>query len=159
MEGGSANDYDYCSASPVSCTDTTGTKQRPLTPEEAQQVGTIVLDCLSDKDLYFSSSSFCTGFLAAFAEGDLTAYGFGFTPDKRKKYIHCPQAVAKYSATLGAGDFARAALLAANGEYKKAGQTYLTTSYVSAAETLLLKGAANYVGAGFTFVDALCTNI
>jgi hypothetical protein len=82
VEGGSANDYDYCSGDPVNCTDLDGTKQRKLTPEEQERVDKIAGECRSGADAYYSGSSFCTGFLRGLGKGDLTDYGFGFVPNK-----------------------------------------------------------------------------
>ncbi len=170
MEGGSANDYDYCSGDPVNCNDLGGTKQRPLRPDEVLQVAKIAGECSSGADAYYSSSSFCMGFLKSLSKGDLTDYGFGFVPNTRRKYVKCPSWVEGGSSFLGYGGYARAALQAGAGDGEGALRTARDTTIFSDFEDQIGKNLVKQgvrsgakiawgVGVGATAIDAVCTNI
>ncbi len=162
VEGGSANDYDYCSGDPVNCNDLSGTDQRPLTPDETEEVAEIAGECVGGDDAYYSRSSFCTGFLRALGEVDLTAYGFGFIPDEGPKYFDCPGWVDRVAQTVGAGGFGRA-YNQFGYDMSEAGWTALEAAGIAGGQELLLRifklaKASPYLTAGGTAVDALCTN-
>lgn len=74
--------YLYVGDNPVNGTDLSGAKKRKLSPTEEAKVASIVTGCLDSPDVDYSNSTFCTGFIAAWSQGDLTAYGFGFVPSK-----------------------------------------------------------------------------
>ncbi|MGI8777559.1 MAG: hypothetical protein ACR2LJ_09270 [Acidimicrobiales bacterium] len=157
MKGGSANDYDYCSGDPVNCRDLDGTKRRPLTPEEQVKVDRQVEECGNDRYI----ASFCVGFLKANAKGDLTAYGFGFVPDKRK-YVHCPSWLKVIAQTAGVGGVGRA-YNQFGYDKGKAARTLARTAGVYGGEEIAFRVArigkyGPYVTAGATAVDAVCTN-
>jgi len=161
VEGGSANDYDYCSGDPINCRDLDGTKRRPLTPQEAVQVAKIAGECTSG-DKYLSPSAFCRGFLKGLTKGDLTAYGFGFVPNTRTKYIHCPAWLKTASGAIGAGGFARAYNQLGD-DPRRAAETAAKTAGINASEEVAFRIArlsklSPYVTGGATAVDALCTN-
>lgn len=163
VAGGSANGYDYCSGDPINCIDSTGTKQRPLSPEEIKQVGKIVTDCTNGVDTYFAASSFCQGFLSALGRGDLTDYGFGFVPNERKRYLNCPNWVTGTARFVGVGDLGRA--------YQEFGGDKgeaANTAGRSAVNYFLVDGGTIVLGfpklsvpltAAGTAIDAICSNI
>jgi hypothetical protein len=162
VEGGSANDYDYCSGDPVNCLDLDGLKRRPLTPAEARQVDKIAGECRSG-DRYMSPSAFCKGFLKGLAKGDLTDYGFGFVPDTRKRYVHCPAWLKRGASTLGVGGYARAYNQLGNNPRDAAITAGKTTGIYALEEGGLRvaghKRLSPYATGGATAVDAVCTNL
>ena len=157
MEGGSANDYEYCSGDPVNCNDLDGTKRRKWTSEEQRQVDKIAGECRSG-DRYLSPSAYCKGFLKGLAKGDLTAYGFGFVPNRTKKFVRCPSWVKTWSARLGAGDFARAYNEMGYDKGKAANLAAKAAAWYTGEYLVLGARASNYVTAGATAIDAVCTN-
>jgi hypothetical protein len=169
VEGGSANDYDYCFGDPVNCNDLGGTKPkaRELTPAERATLGRLLSDC-SGPDQYgadISGSSSCQRFRTAFASGNLSEFGIGFTP---RGAGECPSWIVSASRFVGAGDFARAGNDLRQFHYRDA----LTDAKGGSESNVLLKhlekqavragskvaGAVSIGGtlAG-TAVDAVCT--
>jgi len=164
VEGGSANDYDYCSGDPVNCSDLAGTRAKkkgnPSSIEETR-LAQLLTNCsgpdASGADI--SGSGSCRRFWAAYAQGDLSEFGIGFVPKERKKYVHCPTLAAGLAKAAGAGDYARAALQVGRGEYQKAFETWMIANYFQAGSALVFGPASPWVTAAGTGVDAACTNI
>jgi hypothetical protein len=168
VEGGSANNYDYCSGDPVNCNDLDGTKTRPLTPKEAQEVGSIAADCIGGPDAAYSGSSFCRGFLNALSEGDLTDYGFGFVSAGSGA---CPGWLKGFSRFFGVDDFFRSAndlrqshfddaLRNASSSGGSNGPQSDLAKQLERSGTTVAKEIAKYSVAGTmagTAIDAVCT--
>lgn len=109
VEGGSANDYDYCSGDPINCNDLGGTKpkSRPLSATEQATLVRLIGDC-SGPDAYgadISGSASCHRFWVAFASNDLSEFGIGFTP---RLAGDCPSWIKSVSRFFGVGDGFRA---------------------------------------------------
>jgi RHS repeat-associated protein len=174
VEGGSANDYDYCSGDPVNCNDVGGTKskKKELSPIEKERLSQLVVNCsgpdASGADI--SGSGSCQRFWAAFAAGNLSEFGIGFIP---RPAGACPSLLWSASRLLGYGDAFRAgyelfikhdpgaALAAASGATGSNGAQYdLVKQFQKAGSKFAAEVAATVSGGasiGGTALDAVCT--
>ena len=164
MEGGSANDYDYCFGDPVNCSDLTGTKakkKRSLTPIEETRLAQLLSNCsgpdASGADI--SGSGSCRRFRSAFARGDLSEFGIGFTP---RAAGDCPSWIKSTARFVGVGDAFRATNDIVEGRNPSSNAWSFIQSYALTKEAIRNATAAAKLGggaltAGFTALDAVCT--
>jgi hypothetical protein len=160
VEGGSANDYDYCLGDPVNCWDLDGTE----TTENLDAY------CAPDGPSYRTTSGFCRSYVKARASGnpkELRAFGIWTKADRQSS---CPAWLRTASSYVGYGDFARAAKLAWDGRYGEAaakaakalGLNYAQLKagkILKSAPKAALRGLGKAIGVGGVYAtgaDGLC---
>jgi len=169
VEGGSANNYDYCNGDPVNCWDLGGTKPvRPLNSTEEARLAQLLSNC-SGPDAAgadISGSASCQRFRSGLGSGDLREFGIGFRP---RPAGSCPAFIRVGSRFFGYGDLVRAgyrlvvkrdpgaALEAAAGGVGSNGVTFDLTKQFERAGSKIA-GTVSVIGAlGGSALDAVCT--
>jgi len=98
VEGGSANDYSYCSGDPVNCLDLTGLEDGTFHGEvDMSRRDKLIADC-AGPDRYgadISGSAHCGRVRAATRSGDFSEFGIGFAPRRPPSAVSTILNVAK----------------------------------------------------------------
>jgi len=159
VEGGSANDYDYCSADPINCTDLLGLKERQRDlPEDLEVRGA---RCHYSSPTALNDE--CDHYRAALRVEDSSIYydyvekGIDYYAPQGPSLSDCPGFVKGIASRFGVLDIGRAYNQYRDGDHQGATETAVKTAAWYQLGRSIFGSYANQATVFFTAVDAACS--